>query len=148
MARFNHQIKLTLEQIRETCGYALATMHGYLAFSPTYEPSGGETKEKALGIHFVGDAAYGYFVDNENLDVNVPPSKRYDLYKLVSGRLPELCGSVFEPEKEGDKVRTYTYDSIRISDGKLVALGKHKNIEEAKRALMLYVVATNARKGE
>lgn len=116
--------------------HVMAMLYDWLFFCPAFTPE--EGKEAKLRLKQVGNKAYGFFSNNDELDVNAPPNIRHDLYELNEHiEKMKLKGTVISPRGSRSGYRVYVYNE---KDEKLEYVCKHTKLEDAKSALMLIAI--------
>ena len=129
-ARYKKSYKNTLEDMRFTNTYVMAMLYNWLYYNPNFKPA--EGKEEKLCLKSFGNYAYGFFSNNDNLDVNAPPHVRHDLYALNSEvDKMRLMGTILEGERGN---RVYIYNE---PEEKLEYISKYQTIDDAKSALLV-----------
>lgn len=129
-ARYKKSYETKLEDIRFTNTHVMAMLYNWLYYNPNFIPE--EGKEKKLCLTPMGSYAYGFFSNNDNLDVNTPPHVRHDLYALNADvEKMHLMGTILEGER-GNRVYIYNADAE-----KLEYISKYPTIEDAKSALLV-----------
>ena len=134
--RWKGSYTLELNEFRYSNTHVMALLWNWLFFNPAFNPP--EGKEEKLQVKQVGTKAYGFFSNNDELDVNAPPHVRHDLYALDED-VSKMClrGSVMEPKGNSRGFRVYLYDD---SKSKLEYIAKYNTLEDAKSALVLIAV--------
>ena len=116
--------------------HVMALLWNWLFFNPAFTPE--EGREAKLQVKQIGRKAYGFFSNNDELDVNAPPHVRHDLYALdEEPSKMGLRGSVLEPKGNSRGFRIYLYDA---SKEKLDYIAKYNTLDDAKSALVLIAV--------